>query len=286
MSDVPMGEALARWIHLSAVVLIVGATVVPRLVAAPAGDAVRRLSRVAGTAALVALLARLVAASSALVEPGAGLRATDVMAMLGTAWGRGWMVQVCSIFAVLLVTLDTTARSVTPLRERLVALGACAAVPLTGHAMSFPAGAAVGAGLTALHVLGAGLWIGTLGALLLLSRPAELPAALKRFAPVALAGSGVLVASGVAASWGTLGTLPLPPVLLASDYGRVLALKLLLLAGIVALGAWHWRKAAPQLAEGGPDAAFRRTAWLEILLAVAVLAVTAFLGLMEPPGHT
>ena len=65
----------------------------------------------------------------------------------------------------------------------------------------------------------------------------------------------------------------------------MLALKLLLVAGIVALGAWHWRKAAPQLAEGGPDTAFRRTAWLEILLAVGVLAVTAFLGLMEPPGH-
>jgi putative copper export protein len=285
MSDVPMGEALARWIHLAAVALIVGATVVPRLGAAPNRDAVRKLWRVAGTAALLALLARLVAASNALVEPGAGLRASDVMAMLGTAWGRGWMVQVCSILAVLLVTFDSMATRVT-LRERLVALGACVAVPLTGHAMSFPAGAPVGAALTALHVLGASLWIGTLGALLLLARPAELAAALKRFAPVALVGSGVLVASGVVASWGTLGTLPLPPVLLASDYGQTLALKLLLVAGIVSLGAWHWRRAAPRLAVGGPDTTFRRTAWLEILLAVAVLAVTAYLGLMEPPGHS
>ena len=284
MSDVPAGEALALWIHLTAVALIVGATVVPRLVATPRADRARRLARTAGAVALAALLARLLAASSALVEPGATLQVADVKAMLGTAWGRGWAVQVCSILAVLLVTFDSHAGTITA-RERLFALGACVAAPLTGHAMSFPAGATVGAGLTALHVLGASLWIGTLGALLLLSRPAELPAALKRFAPVALAGSGVLVASGVVASWGTLGALPLPPVLLASEYGRTLALKLLLVLAIVAMGAWHWRKAAPRLADGGPDTAFRRTAWMEVLLAVAVLAVTAFLGLMEPPGH-
>jgi putative copper resistance protein D len=284
MSDVPLWEALALWIHLAAVALIVGATVAPRLVPALAGDAVRRLTRPAGTVALFALQARLVAASTALVEPGAGLQATDVMAMLGTAWGRGWMVQVCSILAVLLLTFDSLARSVT-LRERLAALGACVAAPLTGHAMSFPGGPTLGAGVTALHVLGASLWIGTLSALLLLLQPAELPAALKRFAPVALVGSGALVASGVVASWGTLGALPLPQLLLASEYGRTLTLKLLLVLGIVALGAWHWRKAAPRLAAGVPDTGFRRSAWLEVLLAVAVLAVTAILGLMEPPGH-
>jgi putative copper export protein len=279
-----VGEALTLWVHLAAVALIVGATVAPRLLQMRRSATARRLTRVAGAAALVALLARLVAASSALVEPGAALRSSDVLAMLGTAWGRGWTVQLCSILAVLLVTFDSAARSVT-LGERLVALGACVAAPLTGHAMSFPAGATVGAGITALHVLGASLWLGTLGALLLLGRPAELPAALKRFAPVALVGSGILTASGVAASWSTLGALPLPAVLLASDYGRTLALKLLLVAGIVALGAWHWRKAAPRLAAGGPDTGFRSSAWLEVLLAVAVLAVTAFLGLMEPPGH-
>ncbi len=284
MSDVPAGEALALWVHLTAVALIVGATVVPRLVPALTGDRVRPLTRAAGTVALFALLARLIAASMALVEPGAALQAMDVMAMLGTAWGRGWTVQVCSILAVLLVTFDSLTRTVT-LRERLAALGACVAAPLTGHAVSFPAGAALGAGLTALHVLGAGLWIGTLGALLLLSRPAELPAALTRFAPVALAGSALLVVSGVVAAWGTLGALPLPQLLLASQYGLTLAFKLLLVAGIVALGAWHWRKSAPRLAAGVPDSGFRRTAWLEVLLAVAVLAVTAILGLMEPPGH-
>jgi putative copper export protein len=133
-------------------------------------------------------------------------------------------------------------------------------------------------------VAGAACWLGTLAALLAL-RTGPLHASLRRFAPVALGGAAILFASGLVVTWGALGGLPLPGRLLGSDYGRVLAVKLGVVALILAAGAWHWRVAAPGLARGGPATSFVRTAWLEVVLAAVVLAVTALLGLMDPPGH-
>jgi putative copper export protein len=270
VSDVPFGDAVARWLQLAATLVIVGSIVAPLLDPGITAERSRRLRRVAALLAFVALLGRLLVASAALLDPGMPLRPLHVVAMLGTAWGRGWMAQAATVLAVLLLTLDGGSGTAA-WRERLAALAAALAVPLTGHAMTFPAGSVAGVAATALHVLGAGAWLGTLAALLLL-RTASLPATLQRFAPVALTSAGVLGASGIAVTWGALGGLPLPARLLASDYGRTLATKLLLVAAILAAGA-------------APERSFLRTAWLEVGLAIAVLAVTAVVGLLDPPGH-
>lgn len=281
MISIAFGHAVARWLQLAALGLVVGAVVAPALDRDMRVSRVRRLTRAASTVALFALLARLVAAGLTLAEPEMPLRLLHVAAMLETPWGRGWVVQVASVLAVLLVTFDVSSPRVTA-RERLVALGACLACPLTSHAMTFPQGATVGAALSILHVIGAFVWLGTLAALLLL-RASSLPATLRRFSVVALSGAVLLGASGVVVTWVALGGFPLPARLLATDYGRALSLKLLLVGVILALGAWHWRstRASARLAGGE----VLRTGWLEVALAVVVLAATAALGVMPPPGH-
>jgi copper transport protein len=279
--DVFIGDPLTRWLQLAALGVVVGAMVAPLLDREIPGHAARRLVRVAGTIGLLALVGRLFAASKGLTEPGAPVGLSEVAAMLQTAWGRGWMAQVGSMLAVVLLSLG---RRPVGLVDRLAVLAACAATTLTGHATTFPAGAALGTAVTTLHVSGAACWLGTLGALLSL-RTGPLHESLRRFAPVALTGATLLFASGLVVTWGALGGLPLPGRLGGTDYGRVLAVKLGVVALILAAGAWHWRVAAPGLARGGPMRSFVRTAWLEVVLAAVVLAVTAVLGLLDPPGH-
>lgn len=278
-----MSEAIARWIQLAALGLIVGAAVAPWFDRGISVAASRRLTREAGTVALFALLVRLLAASRGFVSPGNLLGLHDVAATLDTAWGRGWVVQACSVLGALLVTFDVSPPRIS-LRERLVAFATCIAAPLTGHAMSHPAGVRLGAAVTGLHVLGACAWLGSLAALLLL-RSSGLPTALRRMMPIAVVGFSALAASGMATSWGTLGGLPLPARLLASGYGRTLGLKLVLVAGVLAAGLWQLRALHRARSEDAVGGAMRRTAWLEVSLGVLVLAITALLSMMAPPGH-
>lgn len=283
MNDPLLSEAIARWIQLAALGLIVGAAVAPWFERGIAVSASRHLTRQAGTVALFALLVRLLAASRGFVSPGSLLSVTDVLATLDSAWGRGWIVQACSVLAALLVTFEVATPRIS-VRERLVAFAACVAAPLTGHAMSYPAGVSVGAAVTSLHVLGACTWLGSLAALLLL-RSTGLATALRRLMPIAFLGVGALALSGMATSWGTLGGLPLPARLLASGYGRTLALKLTLVAGALVTGLWQLRAMRIARSEHAAGSAMRRRAWLEVSLGVLVLAITAVLSLLAPPGH-
>ena len=62
-----------------------------------------------------------------------------------------------------------------------------------------------------------------------------------------------------------------------TPYGRTLLLKLGTVGCVVLVGAYNWRRLTPML--GGPESPrhLRRSAALELLVAAAVLAVTAVL---------
>jgi copper transport protein len=167
----------------------------------------------------------------------------------------------------------------------------CAANPLTGHAMAHaqPWQPAV---LQALHLAGAGLWLGTLAMVVVACvRPApgegpgppswERAAVLvNAFSPLALAGAGLLVITGGATTWLYLETLD---VLWTTEYGRALLVKLGLFAGVAALGAYNWRWLRPRLGDEDSTAPLTRSASLELTLALAVLVATAvFVGLPMP----
>ncbi len=108
-----------------------------------------------------------------------------------------------------------------------------------------------------------------------------LPRLVPAFSPLAVVCVVTLGVTGVMAAWIHVPTLS---ALATSPYGRRLSLKLALVAGVGGLGLVNWRKLTPRLAEHGGRNALRRAATWELVLAQAVLLVTAILVRTAPPS--
>ncbi len=92
----------------------------------------------------------------------------------------------------------------------------------------------------------------------------------------------VLVAvTGTAMAWSILGG---PSALFSTEFGRVLLLKLVLVAGLVAVGGYNHLRLVPGLEAGDHDVEgrFASTITVEVALFTAVLAVTALLVTASP----
>jgi putative copper resistance protein D len=89
----------------------------------------------------------------------------------------------------------------------------------------------------------------------------------------------VLLGTGAGASLALVAT---PSDLLTTPYGRTLSLKLLLVGGVLALGAMNARVWTPRLDTDPGARALRRTAGVELLLGQLVLIVTAILVRTSP----
>ena len=188
---------------------------------------------------------------------------------LESRWGEGWRLQALSALGVVVagVALRSAPRGWTRGVAGAAAVAAALAVPQTGHGSAEPYRWV----LHGLHVLGAGLWAGTLLVLVALrtSAPQAQRPLLGAFAPLATAGAALLVASGSVASWIYIGAWR---GLWGSDYGLVLVLKLGLVAAMGASGGINWVR----LHRGaGHDVS--RTVIIEAVLATAVVVVTGWL---------
>jgi len=205
----------------------------------------------------------------------------DAAVLLASGWGARWKGAAALAAATLVgfaVPRFRSAAFILPL--------ALAAYPaLSGHAAGSErwTGAAMAADWV--HVLAAGTWMGALAILLAMGRdPAYGHAPLLRhlgaFSLLARGSVAALVLTGVFASWLHLSGVA---ALWGDPYGRVLALKLLLVAGLMALGAYNWRVLSPVT---GTEAGNRRllvAARWEVAVGALVLAVTAWLTGMAPP---
>lgn len=151
------------------------------------------------------------------------------------------------------------------------------------------------------HLLAAGLWVGALVAMLLLVlRPAgtmhrdhllATHRVLAGFSTIGTIVVGTLTVTGLINLAGTvgvddLGALPL------SRYGQLLIVKLALFAVMLALAASNRFRLVPAfetaMAEGEHAAALmalRRSLAVESLCAVAILALVAWLGTLDPSGN-
>jgi putative copper export protein len=100
------------------------------------------------------------------------------------------------------------------------------------------------------------------------------------FSPLALMCGGAVVATGIASA-----VLRLTRVsdLWTTPYGITLLLKVFFVGMLFAAGAWNWRRMKPRLTGENAIAPLRSTAWLELLLATAVLGITAILVALELP---
>ncbi|HET7646551.1 MAG TPA: copper resistance protein CopC, partial [Candidatus Limnocylindria bacterium] len=152
-----------------------------------------------------------------------------------------------------------------------------------GHASASPGVAPILAQVA--HVAAAAVWIGGLTGLLALQfRPAlvirgrapSMRSVVPRFSAVALVAIGMVSATGVYAAWLQTGTL-LP---IDTDYGRTLIIKSAIALAAFSLGGLNYF-------DGGRMrawlAAFPTRTSIEVVAAVAVLAVTAVLA-TTPPG--
>lgn len=151
-----------------------------------------------------------------------------------------------------------------------------------------------------IHALAAAVWIGALVVLVLLALnrnagPAEyaaLHAALRGFSGVGSAVVSVLILTGLISGWVLVG-LDQVPALFTTPYGRLLGVKLVLFAAMLAL-AWVNRfRLTPSLGRDIDDQqqtdpsvrALRISLGLEAALAFAVLILVAWLGTLPPPAE-
>jgi putative copper export protein len=138
-----------------------------------------------------------------------------------------------------------------------------------------------------LHVLGASLWLGTLFVLVFCgvreqlrddvdgtAREPAVAQMVHRFAVVALGGAALLGVTGLITSWTHLKHLEM---LWTTPYGQALFRKLVVVAAVVALGAWNWRRVGPSLGRAGGAVRIRRSAIAELAIAAVVLLLTAIL---------
>lgn len=294
---------LGRWTAFLGTLLVIGAAVfrfgvLPSYHRVTGGFPARALERAAATGLVAALLLlaagplRLWAQALGFTEPGEPVTLELLRTLLGeTAWGRGWTLQ---LLAAGLATVAFLLAGVAPAPGWTMAAAAATAVilatPLTGHATASARAGSWGYPLDAMHVLGAGTWLGTLGVLLAAGLPGArrgargaLTALVMTFSPVALTGFAFVALSGIAMGVRYLdGSLA---ALWTSPYGQALLWKLGAVALVVLLGAVNWRRLTPRMEEIGGA---RRLAWsagLELAIATAVLAVTAVLVSLPMPGE-
>lgn len=286
----------------------VGAADAPGLDAPVLGVASRGAAHVglwaAGALGVTALL-RLFAQSYALHGAAAVFDGRFVGAMLSqTIWGWGWLLEIAGVFVAgvgfavarrawkTAVPPTGAATTVDTPPDRggwtLAALGAAmlAVMPaLSGHAASAPQVRTLAILADALHITGAAGWLGSLVLVVGVGLPAAMrlgtrergPAAadfVHAFSPTALVFAGLTAVTGVFAAWLHLGTIP---ALWQTAYGQTLLLKLAVLSIVAATGAYNWLRVRPTLGDVEGAHRIRRSAAVELTVAIVVLLITAVL---------
>ena len=168
----------------------------------------------------------------------------------------------------------------------LVGAGGMLVHALAGHAAGPSSMRLLNLGAQWVHLLAVGVWIGGLAWLLAGLRQhahaGSARAVVLRFSRLAAISLGVVVVTGVARTVDELGGWAR---LADSGFGRALDLKLVLFAGLVALGAMNRYRLVPLFQAGGRRRAvtrLRRSVGGELGLAAGVLAAAALLSQLAP----
>jgi len=147
--------------------------------------------------------------------------------------------------------------------------------------------------VNSVHVLAASTWLGTLMVLTVVGIRGVIRSAtagqqrselvcdlVNSFSPLALTASTIVGITGLTTAWLHLKRLS---SLWATSYGMTLVVKLILVAIVVALGAWNWRRVRPSLGDEGSELTIRRSATMELAFAALVLIVTSVLVTLPSP---
>lgn len=143
------------------------------------------------------------------------------------------------------------------------------------------------------HRIALGVWLGGLPALILLIGTGPVPddsrrlaaVVLRRFSRLATVAMGVILVTGILLTWFLIGSFP---GVIGTEYGRLLLIKLALLAGIFVIAGGLQRHLLPLLELKPSDAVFRSYAnrvKLETVLAVLMVVVASDMAGLAPPAH-
>ncbi len=289
----------ARWVVLLAAMAAIGLFVLRALIARPAGDGLRAVTRAFALASAVALAAAPVYVVLATAQ--FSLRSPLDLSAIGplldvSAFGRGYLdLELCLalfVFAAgIAIWLDRPERPRRSIAALLATTGALLAAAATllvpgvsGHAgTASPRGLAIA--LDALHLASGAVWIGGVLGLIVLarSRKRTLATVVPRFSNAALGSVLVLIATGTAASVIHLPTLA---SLWQTGYGRTLLVKIALLVAALALAAVNLLRTRPRLLAGRADAAplLRRLLAGEAALVAGAMFAAAVLTSLAPPA--
>lgn len=228
-------------------------------------------------------------------DPGAPIDPALASAVLTTGpWGNGWIATTAAAF--ILLALSWLFRSAPTRQRRTVALLTTIIVLAEagmGHGVEATWQPAVlGRIVHASHLLGAGLWVGTLAVLAMAvvpnlqddgDRPA-LARVIAGFSVYARSGALVLLLSGVVATWTYVTRVS---DLWTAEWGQLLLAKLALLVGVAGIGFYNWKVITPALARdvAPATARLRRAMAVELVLALLLVAVTAVLVATALPGE-
>ena len=302
---------LSRWSLFTGLLVAVGAVAFKLVVLrrfpgfGPPGDAVigatpeQLAARIGGFAVLLAgagTLGRLAAEMSVFRDPFEPLTAEVRLLVTGTSWGRAWLGQVAAV--VVSAAAFALARARGP-RAEFGWIVATAAVALLAYTPAL-AGHATGAehfvtpAITAdvFHMAAGGVWLGTLGVMAgVLQLGRRRGAAISKhrivdwisaISPLALGSAAVLAATGLFAAWLHLGAVS---ALWTEPYGRILSLKLFVVLGILACGAYNRRRAPGRVRDAGDPPRLPPSVALELGAAGLLLLITAVLTGTTPPAH-
>jgi len=206
---------------------------------------------------------------------------------LQSRWGQSWKLQAAAAVIAVIACAAAGRWRAAWLFETLAVLLFTATIPLLGHA----AGDALRVGLHGVHILAAGIWLGSLAVTLLLrisnvERDSAARTAtrhirltiLRQFWPVALPSAATTAVAGLVAAYLYVGTLS---NLWTTAYGRMLLLKVALVGAVAGCGFVNWRRLRRTIPNETGSLAI---VLLEAFLAVAVVLVTALLTETGHPG--
>lgn len=201
-------------------------------------------------------------------------------------WGWAWMLKLATaVGAAAAFAAIRHASDRAWILAAAATVGAVASVAVSGHAVVVPQLVVLTVIAHVVHTIAAAGWLGTLLAVAVVGLPRAfrldrddrwtvVADIVHAFSPSALAFASVTVVAGVFMSWTHLPSLE---ALWTSEYGRLLMLKLGLVAGTAATGAYNWLRVRPALGAQAGARRLRRSAASELAIAALVIAVTAVL---------
>jgi len=233
----------------------------------------RRIEATAWLALVLALAVRAWAHTAAVFGPADSL-SVDALKTIAfvSRWGEAWRWQISAalVGAAAMCTIRGRAAGIVC---ACVTLALVVALARGGHTEGMPMRTLV----QAVHILGGGVWLGTLGVVAAISggHTDDRARLLRAFFPLAVAGVATLAATGVIAAYTYVGAMS---NLWTTSYGRTLLAKLSLVAGALGCGYVNWRSL--RRPRSGPVAPALR--W-ELMLAAAIVIATGILTELAHP---